>query len=44
MFTKTTWSGLVLAALSLLLCGQPRVAQVTVTTVPRDIDSSNQAG
>jgi hypothetical protein len=44
MFTKTTWSGRVLAALSFFLCAQPSMAQVTVTTVPRDIDSSNQAG
>ena len=44
MFTKTGWFGLVLTALSLVPCAQIGIAQVTVTTVPRDIDSSNQAG
>jgi hypothetical protein len=44
MFTKMFWRGLVLSASSLCLFSQPGIAQVTVTTVPRDIDSSNQAG
>src|SRR5262245_42558760 len=44
MFSKTVWCGLALAALNLLPGSKPSVAQVTVTTVPRDIDSSNVAG
>lgn len=44
MFTKTAWCGLVLTALSLFPGAQSGIAQVVVTTVPRDIDSSNVAG
>jgi hypothetical protein len=41
---KMRWGGLGLAVLGLFSWAQPGLAQVTVTTVPRDIDSSNVAG